>query len=61
LKGKPVLELKAGETTYAPPGAAHWHGASPDEAATQFNVSRGTTTWLDAVTEKDYTAAPKKP
>jgi|SRR5580658_8459348 quercetin dioxygenase-like cupin family protein len=61
LKGGPVLELKAGETTYAPAGVAHWHGASPDQAGTQFNVSRGTAQWLDAVTEKEYTTAPKKP
>jgi quercetin dioxygenase-like cupin family protein len=60
MKGKPVMELKAGETTYAPPGVAHWHGAAPDQPGTQFNVSRGTTTWLDEVTEKEYTAAPKK-
>lgn len=59
LKDRPVMELKAGETTYAPPGVAHWHGASPSQSATQFNVSRGKTTWLDEVTEKDYTAAPK--
>ncbi len=61
IKDQPVMELKAGETTYAPPGVAHWHGASPTEAGTQFNVSRGATTWLDAVTEKEFTAAPKKP
>jgi len=60
LEGKPVQELKAGDTTWAPPGVAHWHGASPGEGATQYNVSRGTTTWLDAVTEKEYTAKPKK-
>jgi len=59
LKGKAVMELKAGETTYAPPGAAHWHGAAPAEAGTQFNVSRGATTWLYEVTEKEYTTAPK--
>src|ERR1700746_1985187 len=27
LKGGPVMELHAGETTYCPPGVAHWHGA----------------------------------
>lgn len=60
VKGGPVIELHAGETTYAKPGVAHWHGAAPDQAATQFNVQRGTTTWLDAVTEKDYNAKPKR-
>jgi quercetin dioxygenase-like cupin family protein len=60
VKGGPVLELHAGETTYAKPGVAHWHGAAPDQAATQFNVQRGTTTWLDEVTEKDYKTSPKR-
>jgi quercetin dioxygenase-like cupin family protein len=60
VKGGPVLELHAGETTYAGPGVAHWHGAAPDQGATQFNVQRGGTTWLDEVTEKDYRAPPKR-
>jgi|SRR5579862_635127 quercetin dioxygenase-like cupin family protein len=60
VKGGPVLELHAGETTYAKPGVAHWHGAAPDQAATLFNVQRGMTTWLDEVTEKDYRARPKR-
>ena len=60
VKGGPVIELRAGETTYAGPGVAHWHGAAPDQGATQFNVQRGATTWLDAVTEKDYTTPPKR-
>lgn len=60
VKGGPVLELHAGETTYAKPGVAHWHGAAPNQAATQFNVQRGTTTWLDAVTDQEYNAKPKR-
>jgi quercetin dioxygenase-like cupin family protein len=60
LKGGQVLELHAGDTTYATPGVAHWHGAAPDQGGTQFNVSRGGITWLDEVTDKEYTAAPKR-
>ena len=60
VKGGPVVELHAGESTYAKPGVAHWHGAAPDQAATQFNVQRGMTTWLDAVTETEYSAKPKR-
>ena len=59
-KGGPLLELHAGDTLYAKPGVAHWHGASPDQSATQYNVSRGRTEWLDEVSEKDYTAPPKR-
>jgi quercetin dioxygenase-like cupin family protein len=60
LKGGPVIELRAGETTYAPPGVPHWHGAAPTQACTQFNVSRGKVNWMEEVSEKEYTAALKK-
>jgi len=57
-KGGPVVELRAGETRYCPPGVVHWHGASPKEGGTQFNVSRGGITWLDVVTDDEYSATP---
>ncbi len=60
LRGGSVMELHAGETTYAPPGVAHWHGAAPDQACTQFNVTRGSVNWMDEVTEKEYTAPAKR-
>ena len=57
VKGGPVVELHAGETTYAGPGVVHWHGAAPDQACTQFNVTReGSINWLDEVTDKEFTA-----
>jgi quercetin dioxygenase-like cupin family protein len=57
-KGGPVVELRAGETRYCPPGVAHWHGASPKQGGTQFNISRGGITWLDEVTDQEFTATP---
>jgi quercetin dioxygenase-like cupin family protein len=60
LRGGPVMELHAGDTTYAPPGVAHWHGAAPGQACSQFNIARGMTTWMEEVSEKEYTAAAKK-
>ena len=60
IKGGPVIELHAGETIYSPPGAVHWHGAAPDQACVQFNVTRGGMSVLDEVTDKEYTAAPQK-
>ncbi len=60
VKGGPVIELHAGETTYAGPGVVHWHGAAPDKGGVQFNVSRGGITWLEEVTEKEFTAPPKR-
>ena len=57
-KGGPVVELRAGETHYCPPGVVHWHGASPKEGGTQFNISRGGITWRAAVTDAEFNAKP---
>lgn len=57
-KGGPVVELRAGETHYCPPGVAHWHGASPAQGGTQYNVTRGGITWLGEVSDAEYNAKP---
>ncbi len=57
-KGGPVIELHAGEVIWCPPGVAHWHGAAPDKAGTQYNVTRGAITWLDPVTDQEYAVKP---
>ncbi|MBV8732403.1 MAG: cupin domain-containing protein [Acidobacteriia bacterium] len=60
-KGGPAIELHAGQAIYSPPGEVHWHGAAPDEACTQFNVTRaGKMNVMEEVVEKDYTAAAAK-
>jgi quercetin dioxygenase-like cupin family protein len=60
VKGGPVVELHAGETTYVQPGVPHWHGAAPDQACTQFNVTRGKVAWMEEVSEREYTAPVKR-
>ena len=60
VKGGPLMELHAGDTTWTPPGVIHWHGAAPDQGGVQYNIARGMTTWYDEVSEKEYTATPKK-
>ena len=60
VKGGPVIELHAGEIIYTPPGVVHWHGAAPDKECIQYNVTRGMVSWLEEVSDKDYTAPPKK-
>lgn len=57
-KGGPVVEMRAGETHYCPPGVIHWHGAAAHEGGTQFNISRGGITWLAEVTDQEYNAKP---
>ncbi len=62
IKGGPIIEFRAGETAYAPPGQAHWQGSTPTTAGTQFNIHRGQITWLNDVTDAEYNGpvAPRK-
>ncbi len=62
LKGGPIIEFRAGETAYAPPGVAHWQGSTPAASGTQFNIHRGKITWLNDVTDAEYNGpvAPHK-
>jgi quercetin dioxygenase-like cupin family protein len=60
VKGGPVVELHAGQTTYVGPGVVHWHGAAPDQGGVQYNVTRGSITWLGEVTDAEYHAKPRQ-
>lgn len=60
VKGGPVIELKAGETTYVGPGVMHWHGAAPDRGGVQYNVTRGGITWGNEVTDQEFRTPPRK-
>ena len=42
--GEPVCEIRVGDTVWLPPGEKHWHGSAA--------------TWLEPVSEADYTAKP---
>ena len=55
-KGGPVRDLGVGESDYAGPNVAHWHGATPDQPLVQINVGfGGDTKWMEQVTDADYT------
>jgi quercetin dioxygenase-like cupin family protein len=62
VQGHPVQELHPGDTTFVPGGVPHWHGAAAGQSTTLFSVdiSDGQTKWLDAVTETEYKADPKR-
>jgi quercetin dioxygenase-like cupin family protein len=60
VRGGPLIEMHAGDTIWCPPGVEHWHGAAPDKGGVQYNISRGSITWLEEVSEKDFTAKPAK-
>jgi quercetin dioxygenase-like cupin family protein len=53
-RGKAIQELAEGSTLHVPPGVPHWHGGLPGAGITQISLSFGTTTWLEPVTDQDY-------
>jgi quercetin dioxygenase-like cupin family protein len=60
-EGGPVREIRAGDAVWIPPGEKHWHGASPTNGmahiAMQEALDGKTATWLEQVSDADYTRA----
>jgi 4-carboxymuconolactone decarboxylase len=56
--GAPVEEIRPGDVVRIPPGAKHWHGASPTTAMTHIAVvehSDGSSTeWMEKVSDAQY-------
>jgi 4-carboxymuconolactone decarboxylase len=54
-KGGPLRELGVGESEYAGPNVAHWHGATSSQPLVQINVGfGGETKWMEKVTDAEY-------
>jgi quercetin dioxygenase-like cupin family protein len=59
--GEPVHMIAPGDTVFIPAGEKHWHGASGDTLMTHLAVQEAdtggqTTTWLEPVTDAEYSA-----
>lgn len=56
--GKPIIEVKAGDTVWFPPGVKHWHGASPTSSMTHLALTgienKQSATWLEKVSDEEY-------
>jgi quercetin dioxygenase-like cupin family protein len=50
-RGGPLLEVRAGQTVYTPPGEWHWHGAAPGRFMSHLamwdGVEAGETEWAE--------------
>lgn len=58
-RGGELLEVRAGDTVFTPPGEWHWHGAAPDHFMTHLAIWEAPeqgeeTEWGDHVSEADY-------
>ena len=61
-EGEAVVEIRAGDVIWCPPGHRHWHGASPTTAMTHIAIQEAQdgkmVEWMEHVTEQDYRAGP---
>ena len=58
-----IIEVRAGQTLYTPPGEEHFHAAPADEFMTHIAMIESaddpaaTTTWLEHVTDQELSAS----
>jgi quercetin dioxygenase-like cupin family protein len=57
-----AIRLRAGDTAWTPAGEQHWHGASGNSMMCHYAIldaagEADATTWLEPVTDEQYTAA----
>jgi quercetin dioxygenase-like cupin family protein len=61
-EGEPIVEIRAGDVIWCPPGHRHWHGATPATAMTHIAIQEALNgspvTWLEKVTDEQYLAGP---
>jgi len=60
--GGPVREIHAGDSIWIPPLEKHWHGATPTQGMVHIAIHEsldGThVTWLEKVTDAEFSTAP---
>ncbi|QHT65182.1 cupin domain-containing protein [Rhodocytophaga rosea] len=60
MEGEPRQLMKKGDVVKCPPNVKHWHGASEKGSLTQMyilpNTEKGIVTWLEPVTDEQYTS-----
>jgi quercetin dioxygenase-like cupin family protein len=63
-EGEPIVEIRAGDVIWCPPGHRHWHGATPTTAMTHIAIQEAQggafVTWMEKVPDEVYVAGPPK-
>lgn len=64
-EGEPIVEIRAGDVIWCPPGHKHWHGATPTTAMTHIAVQEAldgkNVNWMEKVTDAEYFAGSSAP
>jgi quercetin dioxygenase-like cupin family protein len=63
-EGEAIVEIRAGDVIWCPPGHKHWHGATPTTAMSHVAITEmfegRNVDWLEHVTDEDYLAGPAR-
>jgi len=58
----PVQEIRPGDVVWIPPGAKHWHGASPTVGMSHVALAEAldgkSTDWMEKVSDAQYRSRP---
>ncbi|KPX12828.1 hypothetical protein ALO73_200210 [Pseudomonas syringae pv. daphniphylli] len=61
-EGEPIVEIRAGDVIWCPPGHKHWHGASATTSMTHIAVQEAldgvAVVWMEKVTDEEYNVGP---
>lgn len=52
--GKPAQLLKQGDVVVIKEGVKHWYGATKDSWFSHVAITKGTSEWLEKVTDEEY-------
>jgi quercetin dioxygenase-like cupin family protein len=58
VEGEPIVEIRAGDVVWCPPGRRHWDGATPGQAVTYVAVQEikhgGSVQFGEKVSDEEY-------
>ena len=61
-EGEPIVEIRAGDVIWCPPGHKHLHGASATTAMTHIGIQEAldgvSVVWMEKVTDEEYAVGP---
>jgi quercetin dioxygenase-like cupin family protein len=63
-EGEQIVEIRAGDVIWCPPGHKHWHGATATTSMTHIAIQEAldgkNVEWMEHVTDEQYFAGPAK-
>lgn len=57
-EGEEIVEIRAGDIVWCPPGRRHWEGATPNDVMTYVAIHEETVEFREKVTDEEYQKGP---